>query len=199
MKQTQKHRTLSDRRTPRVGTYEMQMAYIQRLPNDHRSIHILMKELALRLGEACALMISDLDIPNRMILIGRTFSTGGLYPKVRKARWLPLSDMALEAAIVASSGRSAEQLLFINPVTGEGYKPSFLRRLYNKYGFSHHLDLHELFRLTTISDWARSNQSSAFAIKELARYSDVHAIQRYYRITIEDLRRLVNRRILNKS
>jgi hypothetical protein len=106
--------------------------------------------------------------------------------------------VAIEAANAASADRSAEQLLFINPVTGRGYKPSFLQKLYNKHGFPQRFTLYELFRQTTIADWA-SNQVPTFAIKELARYSNIHAIWRYYRITMEDLRKFVDRRILKKS
>lgn len=198
MQKTSHQPTLFDLRRPRVGTYEDQMAYIARLPECHRPIHITMRELALRVGEACALKISDLDIPNRRILLGRISSTGRPSPKMWKAMWLPLSDMAFEAANAASAGRSEEQFLFVNPITGKGYKPSFLRKLYKKYGFPHLFKLYELFRTTTITDWVRNSQVSVFAIKELARFSNSRAIGRYFWITMEDLRRLVNRRIQQK-
>lgn len=193
------HQTeLFDLRCPRVGTYEVQMAYIARLPECHRPIHILMRELALRLSEVCALKISDLDIPNRRIMIGRAVSADVRYAKVRKTSWIPLSDMALEIANAALAGRPGEQLLFINPVTGKGYRPSFLWKLHQRFGFPRHLKLHELFRFTTIADWARIDQMSPYAIKELARHSNVRSALRHAWVAIEDLHQLVNRKLERK-
>ena len=187
-----------DLRYPRIGTYEDQVAYIARLPECHRPIHILMRELALRVREACAIKISDLDFPNRRIVIGRAVSADVRLPKVRKACWIPLSDVALEIANAASAGRPGEQLLFVNPVTGKGYRPSFLWKLYQKFGFPRYLKLHELFRHTTIADWVRIGQASLYGIKVLARYSDVRSAIRHTWITLEDLRRLVNRKFERK-
>lgn len=198
MQKIMHQQALLDPRHPRIGTYEDQAVYIARLPECHRPIHIMMRELALRVSEACAIKISDLDFPNRRIVIGQKASADVRNPKVRRAWWIPLSDVALEIANAASAGRPGEQLLFVNPVTGKGYRPYFLRKLYQKFGFPRHLKLHELFRHTTIADWVRIGQGSLYGIKVLARYSDVRSTVRHAWVTIEHVRRLVNRKFERK-
>jgi len=52
------------------------------LPECHRPIHIVMRELALRVGEACAIRISDMDIPDRKIMLWRLSKAGRVLPKM---------------------------------------------------------------------------------------------------------------------
>lgn len=173
-------------------TYEAQIEAINNIPPQHRDIFIFMRECALRVSEGCAVKIKDLDLPNRRVIVQRTYSGNVLSERTkgRNRLWLPLSGAALEVAERNSKDRFGEDFLFINPESGRGYRAAALRRYWNLYAQTD-VCVHEGIRHSTISDWSRS--ANAFQVKELARHSDIKTSQIYVHNALSDLKGIVNR------
>jgi site-specific recombinase XerD len=101
-----------------------------------------------------------------------------------------MSRFALGIAIKNAKDRFGKEFLFINPSTGRGYKPSYLRRLWAEHGIKG-LKLYEATRHSTITDWSKN--ATAFQVKDLARHSDIRTSQKYVHNAMTDLRDVVNR------
>ena len=174
--------------------YDGQQFHISEIPDKHRDIYIFASETALRIGEACAVMIEDLDLPNERMIVQKTYSASQLMdrPKGKKKLWIPLSDRAIEVAKRNIRSRIGRQFLFINPETKNGYKTGYLRKLWRKHGTCA-LTLHEAIRATTVTGWAVSG-ANAFEIKDLGRWSDIRTAEGYVRASTKHLRNIVNRR-----
>lgn len=174
--------------------YNGQQFHINEIPDKHRDIYIFASETALRIGEACAVMIEDLDLPNERMIVQRTYSASQLMnrPKGKKKLWIPLSDKAIEVAKRNIRSRIGRQFLFINPETNNGYKTGYLRKLWRKHSTCA-LTLHEAIRATTVTGWAVSG-ANAFEIKDLGRWSDIRTAEGYVRASTKHLRNIVNRR-----
>lgn len=181
--------------TSRAISYEAQMQHIERIPSEHREIFYFMRECGLRVSETCALQVRDFDLPSGRAIIQRTYSEARLVEttKGKNKSWVPLSDPAMEIASRRVLSRFGAEFVFINPRTGEGYKPNYLRRIWKKYSGSD-LTLYEGMRHSTISDWSRT--ANAFQVKDLARHSDIRISQRYVHNAMTDLRDVVNRRVI---
>lgn len=173
-------------------TYEEQMEAINKFPKQHRDIVYFQREMGLRVSEVCAVQIRDCDFPSARVLVQRTYSGYDLIEttKGNKGDWIPLSRFALKIALRASKNRFGKEFLFINPSTGRGYKPSYLRRLWAEYGVKG-LTLYEATRHSTITDWSKN--ATAFQVKDLARHSDIRTSQKYVHNAMTDLRDVVNR------
>lgn len=176
----------------RAIPYDAQIDAIHRIPEQHRDIFVYMRETALRISEACAMKIKDLDVANHRVLVQRTYSGKVLSerPKGRNKLWIPLSAVALEIAARLLKDRFAEDFLFINPESGKGYRAAAVRRYWNVYSGTD-VCVHEGIRHSTISDWARS--ANAFQVKELARHSEIKTSQTYVHNALMDLQGIVNR------
>jgi integrase len=172
--------------------YEEQMKAIKKFPEEHRDILYFQRETGLRVSEVCALQIRDCDISSSMILIQRTYSGYDLIETTKGNRkdWIPLSRLALEIARRHAQNRFGTDFLFINPSTGRGYKPAYLRDLWALYGIKG-LKLYEATRHSTLTDWSKN--ATAFQLKDLARHSDIRTSQNYVHNAMIDLRNVVNR------
>ncbi len=177
----------------RAITYDEQIEAIKNFPEEHQEIMLFYRETGLRVGEVCAVEIRDLNLASGKVLIQRTYSGYDLVEKTKgkNKKWIPLSDTAFNIAEKRAVMRFGNDFLFINPNTGKGYKPSFLRKLWKQYGIKG-LKLYEATRHSTISDWA--TQANAFQVMDLARHSDIRTSQKYVHNAMTDLKRVVNRR-----
>jgi len=176
----------------RAITYEEQMEAIRNLPEQHRDVVYFQRETGLRVSEVCALQIRDCDFSSSRILVQRTYSGYDLIEttKGNKGEWIPMSRFAFEIARRAGKNRFGGDFLFVNPSTGRGYKPSYLRRLWSEHGIRG-LTLYEATRHSTITDWSKN--ATAFQVKDLARHSDIRTSQKYVHNAMTDLRDVVNR------
>jgi len=179
----------------RAISYEEQIEAINNFPKEHQEIMMFYRETGLRVGEVCAVEIRDLDLASGKVLIQRTYSGYELVEKTKgkNKKWIPLSEVAFSIAAKHAEKRFGNEFLFINPNTGKGYKPSFLRQLWHQYGIKG-LKLYEATRHSTISDWA--TQANAFQVMDLARHSDIRTSQKYVHNAMTDLKKVVNRRNL---
>lgn len=178
--------------TRRAIPREDQLEAIRRFPAEHQDILLFMRETGLRVSEACALQIRDIDIPAGAALIQRTYSGYDLVERTKgkHRKWIPLSRIALEIARRHVQGRFPADFLFINPSTRKGYKPSYLRDLWAVYGIKG-LTLYEATRHSTITEW--SKHATAFQVKDLARHSDIRTSAKYVHNSMADLREIVDR------
>jgi integrase len=173
-------------------TYEAQMEAIRNFPEQHRDILYFQRETGLRVSEVCALQIRDFDFPSSRVLIQRTYSGYDLIETTKGNRedWIPVSRFALDIALNAAKDRFGKDFIFINPSTGRGYKPAYLRDLWALHGIKG-LKLYEATRHSTITDWSKN--ATAFQVKDLARHSDIRTSQKYVHNAMTDLRDVVNR------
>jgi hypothetical protein len=138
------------------------------------------------------MQVRDLDLAGARALIQRTYSGYDLVERTKgkHRKWIPLSKRAMEIAQKHATGRFGADFLFLNPSTGRGYKPAYLRDLWAIHGIKG-LTLYEATRHSTISDWSRS--ANAFQIKDLARHGDIRTSQKYVHNAMTDLRGIVDR------
>ncbi len=178
--------------TQRAITYEEQLSVIEKFPAEHQDVLFFIRETGLRVSEGCALQVRDIDIPGLRALIQRTYSGYRLVERTKgkHRKWIPLSRRALEIAQKYAIGRFGADFLFINPSTGKGYKPAYLRDLWAIYGIKG-LKLYEATRHSTITDWSKN--ASAFQVKDLARHGDIRTSQKYVHNAMTDLREIVDR------
>ena len=108
----------------------------------------------VRIGEACAVQVQDLDLKMGRILIQRTWSGSKLTEttKQKKKQSVPLSDLAQSVAS-KNKRETTRGILVINPVTNRGYRDEFLRRLWKEHS-GIEITLYEAMRHSTITDWA---------------------------------------------
>jgi integrase len=178
--------------TQKAIPYEEQLEVIGRFPVEHQDILFFIRETGLRVSEGCALQVRDVDLAGVRALIQRTYSGYRLVEKTKgkHRKWIPLSRKAAEIAKKQSIGRFGADFLFINPSTGRGYKPAYLRDLWALHGVKN-LTLYEATRHSTITDW--SKHGTAFQIKDLARHGDIRTSQKYVHNAMNDLREIVER------
>ncbi len=178
--------------TQRAISYEEQIEAIEHFPAEHQDIMLFIRETGLRVSEGCALQVRDIDLSGARALIQRTYSGYRLVEKTKgkHKKWIPLSKRALGIVQKYATGRFGAEFLFINPSTGRGYKPAYLRDLWAVYGITG-LKLYEATRHSTITDWSKN--ASAFQVKDLARHGDIRTSQKYVHNAMTDLREIVDR------
>jgi len=178
--------------TQRAISYEEQIEAIEHFPAEHQDIMLFIRETGLRVSEGCALQVRDIDLSGARVLIQRTYSGYRLVERTKgkHKKWIPLSKRAMGIAQKYATGRFGAEFLFINPSTGRGYKPAYLRDLWAAYGIKG-LKLYEATRHSTITDWSKN--ASAFQVKDLARHGDIRTSQKYVHNAMTDLREIVDR------
>ena len=178
--------------TQKAIPYEEQIEAIGRFPEQHQDVLFFIRETGLRVSEGCALQIRDIDIAGGRALIQRTYSGYRLVERTKgkHRKWIPLSRRALDIVRRHATGRFGVDFLFINPSTGRGYKPSYLRGLWAVYGVKG-LTLYEATRHSTITDWSKN--ATAFQVKDLARHGDIRTSEKYVHNAMTDLREIVDR------
>ena len=90
-----------DAQIKRAIPFQQQMDGIANIPEEHRDIFLFMRETGVRIGEACAVQVQDLDLEMGRILIQRTWSGSKLTEttKQKKKQFIPLSDLALDLVL----------------------------------------------------------------------------------------------------
>jgi len=191
---------VKDARKMRVIPYTLQINFILNLPEKHRDIYFFMRETAIRISEACVVMISDIDFPNKRALICRNVSKGKVQDTTKggHAEYIPLSDTAIDIIKRNMGDRVGNTYIFINQDTQRRYSPETLRKIWRANSGSGVM-LKEAMRHSTLTDYANQG-ASAFEIKELARHTDIRVSDRYVHMAKEGLYDLVNRnRIIKLS
>lgn len=162
------------------------------IPEEHRDIFYFMRETGIRIGEACAIQVRDLDLEYERILIQRTWSGKKLVEttKQKKKQYVPLSDLAIEVVNRNRINKTMGAFLFVNPRTKRGYRDEFLRRLWKQYSGCD-ITLYEAMRHSTITDW--SGIGSAYDVQRLARHTDMRTTMKYIHAVDGRLKKMVNR------
>jgi integrase len=118
-----------DDATPRRAIRkEAQEAGLRNIPEQFRDPIEFMMKTGMRPGELCAVLVRSIDLANRTVWVERSLS-GSTYRETTKNKSklpIPLNDKALEIAKRNMKGRFANDFLFINPVTGNGYRRKYL-------------------------------------------------------------------------
>ncbi|MFI5304337.1 MAG: tyrosine-type recombinase/integrase [Nitrospiria bacterium] len=182
----------SVRRALEPLSFEDQQAAINRIPVEHRDLFRFCAEASLRMGEACAFQVGDLDYAPGKIMVQRTWSGALLIEttKQKKKQAVALSDVAQGIATRDREGKLPGAFLFINLGTHRGYRDEFLRRLWGKYSRIN-LTLYEAMRHSTITDWA--SMGSAYDVQQSARHTDMRTTMKYVHAVDDRLNRMVNR------
>lgn len=174
--------------------YEDQVENIQKIPTEHRNIFEFGFETGLRVSELCALKVKDCDIKKGIATIQRTYSYGILREttKSKNKKPIPLSDRAYDIASKHSHGKHPETFLFINPVTGRGYKRETLRDYWQKYT-NRPITLYEAVRHSFCTQIVE-NGADLYVAQILMRHSDIRSTQKYFHANVLKLRDIVNKR-----
>jgi len=177
-------------------TFKQQMDGLSKIPEkaDKEAIEFGF-ETGLRPGETCALKVKDLDVINRQILIGRTWS--GKYlresTKGKNKIWLPLSERAWE--IIKSRIKDAlpESFIFVNPRTGGAYRPKVLNRIWKTFSGYADIDHYSASRHSFCTQLVHDGLNPLEA-QSAMRHKDLRSTQRYFHAHRDRMREHFNRR-----
>jgi integrase len=159
--------------------YEEQQAAIDRIPMPYQDFFRFCSELALRMGEACAVKVGDVNLTRRTVTVQRAYSYRKLrnITKGREPRVAYMSEVALEIAerhITPDKLPSAFLLTYGN---ARGYRPDWVRRLWRKYSGVENT-CEEAMRHSTLSDLA-DDGANAYQIQKIAGHKDIRTSQAY--------------------
>jgi integrase len=173
--------------------YEDQQQAIDRLPKWHQDLFRFCSEAALRMGEACALQVGDIDIKRGKAIIQRAYSYGKLrdITKGRTPREATLSDIALEIAQRKVKGKLPGARLFTLE-NGKGYNPEYMRKIWTRHSETKS-SCEEAMRHSTLTDLANLG-ANAYQIQEIAGHSDIRTSQAYVKSSEARLKDMVNLR-----
>jgi integrase len=160
--------------------YDTQIEQLARIPEAHRGFVEFLMEAGLRPAEGCALQIRDLDRATRRILVQRTYSRGVLIEstKGKHKSWRTLSTRAY-GLILDSIGDdiAPDRFIFINPVTGKGYRCEFLRKLWRTHTTVEE-DLYSSTRHSLASQLADEGVPER-ALQEILGHKDARSTKAY--------------------
>jgi len=127
-------------------------------------------------------------------MIQRTLSCGDIREttKAKNKRPIPLSGRALLIAQSHSDGRFGGEFLFLNPITGRGYKTEYLRRTWRDNAETE-VTLYEAMRHSFCTQIIEGGADLATA-QTLLRHADLRSTQAYYHANVSKLRDVVNSR-----
>lgn len=137
----------NDATSRRAMRREEQEAALKNIPGEHRDPIEFMMKTGMRPGELCAVLVKSVDIANRIVWVERTLS-GTTYMETTKNKStlpVPLNDKALEIAKRKIAGRFPKDFLFVNPITGSGYRLRYLSEVWRTYSGTEY-DLYEATR-----------------------------------------------------
>ncbi len=178
--------------TPRrAPDYEEQIEALHNIPADHQPIIEFLMETGMRPGEVCALKIGDIE--KGRALVQRTYSACVLRERTKSKRkaWRTLSTRALEIYVEQSARRDPDEFIFINPVTGDGYRLEFLRKTWRKHSqasFDLYSNRHGFG--TQMAEMGLGE----LELQELMGHSDIRSTKQYFHPTPERQRDLLDRR-----
>ena len=182
---------------------EEQLEALKRIPEEHRDAIEFACETGLRVAELCALKLKDISMKDGTALIQRTFSGSRLREttKGKNKSFIPLSDRAYEIAKKHFERHLKNQVLdfsihenflFLNPVTGKGYRMDFLRKIWKQYS-GLNVTLYEATRHSFCTQIVESG-ADVLSARNLMRHADLRSTQNYFHATPKRLQELVNRR-----
>lgn len=177
----------------RAITIESQYTALDKIPEMHRDLFMFGFETGIRKGELAALKVKDI-VSDDSILVQRTYSAGKYIHETTKGKSkieIPLSDKAQEIAKRHSAGKLPEAWLFINPNTGDGYKPQTIYKIWRTADIG--ITFHEAGRHSFCTHMARTG-ASIEQQRRLMRHSDIRTTSRYTHLDTSDLIDLVNNR-----
>jgi integrase len=114
---------------------EEQETALKNIPGEHRNPIEFMMKTGMRPGELCARLVKAVTIGERVVWAERTLS-GTTYMETTKNKStlpMPLNDKTLEIARRNMAGKFPKDFLFINPVTGSGYRLRYLSEVWRTY------------------------------------------------------------------
>jgi integrase len=152
-----------------------------------------MMKTGMRPGELCAVLVRSVDIANRVVWVERTLS-GSTYMETTKNKSklpVPLNDKALEIAERNIRDRFPKDFLFVNPVTGSGYRRKYLWEVWRKYSETDY-DLYEATRHSFCTRIVPLAESS-YDAQRLMRHRDKRSTDNYYHAYNETLLDVVQR------
>lgn len=180
--------------TPRRAlTREEQNQILEKIPGEFRNPIEFMFHTGLRAGELCGLRIGDVDLNTRRIWVMRgekreTTKSGAKLP-------VPLNDTALQIVRNALENRfpRKDEPLFINPLTGRGYKYKALRNKWLKYsGYGvKSVGLHAAGRHSFCSQIVPL--ADPLTAQRLMRHADIRSTNTYYHAQDDRLLDIVQR------
>lgn len=160
--------------------YETQVEQLEKIPEIHRDFVEFLMEAGFRPAEGCALQIQDYDRATQRILVQRTYSRGVLIEstKGKHKSWRTLSTRAYELVTAAiGDDINPERFIFINPITGKGYKCEFLRKLWREHATVDE-DLYSSTRHSLASQLAEQGVPEK-ALQEILGHKDARSTKAY--------------------
>ncbi len=173
--------------------FQDQQKAIDRIPAEHQDLFRFCSEAALRMGEACALHVGDIQIKRGKAIIRWAYSGNKLrsITKGRTARESTLSDLALEIARRNMKDKLPSAFLFTWG-RARGYKLEFMRKIWRRYS-GVESTCEEAMRHSTLTDLADQG-ASAYDIQDIAGHKDIRTSQAYVKKSSRRLRDLINKR-----
>ncbi len=176
-----------------VPEYEEQQAALANIPGIHRDFEEFLMETGLRPAEACVLRIKDINFIQGQMLVCRTLSAGKERETTKghnKAR-RTLSTRAYQIAKDNALGRDPEEYLFINPATGRGYRPEFVRRMWRENAgipYQNYANRHALARGLV------EQGAGELEVMQLMGHKDIRSTRHYFQPTTDRQRELLDNR-----
>ena len=169
---------------------------LEMIPEKHRDIIEFAFETGVRIGELCSIKVMDVNTIERTALIQRTFVNNNEIkerPKGKRKETVLLSDRALEITGKNMQDKTPGSFLFINPGTGKGYNPNYIRKQWKK---STGLDIsfHEAGRHTFCSLMGQDKDINAYDVMRLARHADIRTTSKYMHQDHDKMINALNRR-----
>lgn len=177
--------------TPRKAiSRDEQNEILARIPDEYRDPIEFMMHTGLRAGEICGLRVGDVDVYNRLVWVQRgekrdTTKSGAKLP-------VPLNDTCLEIVRNATRNRFLDKdaPLFINPLTGGGYKYKALYNKWVKYSGSE-VGMHSAGRHSFCTQIVPL--TDPLTAQRLMRHSDIRSTNIYFHAEASRLLDIVQR------
>ncbi len=171
---------------------EVQTQALQEIPEEHRDPILFMMKTGIRPGECVAILVKSVDLQNRVVWIERARS-GSTYverTKNKEALPVPLNDAALEIALRHTKGKFANDFLFINPRTRNGYSQWYLWDVWKRFSGTG-VTLYEATRHSYCSQIVPLTDK--LTAQRLMRHKDSRSTDVYYHAYSEHLLDVVQR------
>ena len=174
----------------------IQIEALARIPEQFRDPIEFGMETGCRPGEICALKVKD--IQGDKALICRTWSDYTIREttKQKKKQFIPLSIRAREIVERNCRDKHPEAWLFINPRSGNVYRPKTLGNIWREYS-GVEIKLYEATRHSFCTQLV-SDKVPLPIISQLARHSDIRTTMKYVHPTHEAAMEAVNNRGLGE-
>lgn len=185
--------------TPRdVPEYKEQQIALGNIPEVHRDIIEFLMETGIRPAEACALKIKDINFVQGKMLVCRTLSAGKEREttKGHHKRRRTLSTRAYQIAKENAIGRDPDEFVFINPMTGRGYKTEFMRKMWKKHAgipYQNYANRHAL------ATYLVERGAGELEVMQLMGHTDIRSTRFYFKPSTDRQRELLDSRKENQN